>query len=46
MSAILKMMCRVIQRRLDTGEKLEDILLDYPKLSEEEILQIKSYLEG
>ena len=36
MSALLKIVLRVIKRRIEAGEELETVLLDYPKLSEGE----------
>ena len=36
MSAILKILCRVIARRMEEGEELWAILRDYPKLTQEE----------
>ncbi|MFR8003017.1 MAG: hypothetical protein ACLU62_08865 [Hydrogeniiclostridium sp.] len=36
MSAILKILCRVIARRMEEGEELPGILRDYPKLTQEE----------
>jgi uncharacterized protein (DUF433 family) len=34
--AALRLFIRVIKRRIDSGEELEDILDSYPNLSEEE----------
>lgn len=36
MTAALKLLCRVVRRRMENGESLEDILADYPKLTEAE----------
>ena len=36
MSALLKIVLRVIKRRIEAGEELETVLLEYPKLSGEE----------
>ena len=36
MSAILKILCRVIARRMEEGEELPHILRDYPQLTQEE----------
>ena len=33
-NAMLKIYVRVIEKRIDEGENLEDILNDYPKLTE------------
>lgn len=35
-NAAKKIMVRVIKRRMSEGERLEDILISYPKLTEEE----------
>lgn len=40
MTVMLKILCRVIQRRMDTGEQLETIILDYPRLTAEEIAEV------
>lgn len=44
MSLAMKVLCRVVQRRVDSGEKLADILQDYPKLAKEEKQQVREYL--
>lgn len=36
MTMALNLLCRVIRRRMARGEALEAILLDYPRLTEEE----------
>lgn len=36
MTTALKLLCRVVRRRMTAGEALEDILADYPKLTEAE----------
>ena len=36
MTLALKLLCRVVQRRMDAGEPLDDILQEYPKLTEAE----------
>ncbi|WMJ23449.1 antitoxin [Paludicola sp. MB14-C6] len=41
MSYLLRVTINVIKRRIAEGEKLEAILLDYPRLSSEEINIIK-----
>lgn len=46
MSAILKILCRVIARRMEEGEELKSILLDYPKLTPEEKNAIENTLKG
>lgn len=34
--AIRNIMVRVIKSRMEAGESIEDILMDYPKLTDEE----------
>ena len=41
----LNIFIRVIKRRISEGEKLEDILASYPKLSAEDKEQIKQALK-
>ena len=45
MSAMLKILCRVIARRREEGEELSDILRDYPRLTREEKETILQELE-
>lgn len=45
MTVMLTILCRVIQRRLDAGEQMDDILMDYPKLTDAEILEIRGALQ-
>lgn len=45
MSAKLRILLRVIQRRVDKGETLESILFDYPALTDEENAIIKSQIK-
>lgn len=40
MSPIFRVVQRVIQRRIDAGESLDTILLDYPKLTESNLDEI------
>ena len=40
-NAMLKIYIRVIEKRMSEGEKLEDILNDYPKLTEDEKNEIR-----
>lgn len=44
MSIMLTILCRVIQRRLDAGEQLDNILTDYPRLTNAEIQEIEGVL--
>ena len=41
MTLALKITLRVIQRRINAGEQLDMVMLDYPKMSEEEQAYIK-----
>ena len=36
MTMALKLLCRVVRRRVERGELLEAVLMDYPKLTDEE----------
>lgn len=36
-----KIMIRVIKRRMEAGETLDEIITDYPKLSKAEIKELK-----
>ena len=40
MTLALKLLCRVVSRRVKNGEALDDVLADYPKLTEEEKKQV------
>lgn len=42
--AQLTLMVRVFKRRMDNGETFEEILADYPKLTEYDIMQLKEAL--
>lgn len=45
MSKVVKnIMLRVIRRRMVEGESVEDILADYPKLTEDEKSELKEAL--
>lgn len=39
--AVKKIMIRVIERRMQAGEELEEILSGYPKLSDEEKQELR-----
>lgn len=41
MTMALSLLCRVVRRRMSLGEKLEEILADYPKLTEDEREELK-----
>lgn len=42
MNLFLRMACRVIERRMNEGEPFEQIVTDYPKLTDEEVKQIQA----
>ena len=44
MNLFLRMACRVIERRMEEGEPFEQIVVDYPKLTDEEVKQIQAEL--
>lgn len=44
MSILLKIACQVIARRRATGEAFEDIIKDYPRMTAEQIGEIKEAL--
>ena len=43
-NAIKNVMIRVISKRMAAGEKFEDIIKDYPRLTKSEIEEIKKAL--
>ncbi len=44
MTAMLRIVCRVISRRVEDGESLDQVLTDYPRLTSDEIAEIKAEL--
>ncbi|MEE0918684.1 MAG: antitoxin [Lachnospiraceae bacterium] len=42
--SMLKIYTRVFKRRMDAGESFEDIIQDYPKLTEKEVAELKEAL--
>lgn len=44
-NAMLNIFVRVIKKRIETGEELEDILADYINLSEEDKQQIRDKIK-
>ena len=44
MSAMLRIAARVIQRRLESGEPWEQVIQDYPRLSQGELEEIREAL--
>lgn len=43
-NAKLKLMVSVFRRRMEAGETFEEILADYPKLTENDIAQLRTAL--
>lgn len=43
-SAVKNVMIRAISKRLEAGEKFEDIIKNYPRLTKKEIEEIKKEL--
>lgn len=46
MTTALSLLCRVVRRRLEKGEALEAVLLDYPRLTDEEREAVREALGG
>lgn len=46
MTLALKLLCRVVRRRVEQGEALEAVLTDYPKLTEDELAQVRAEMEA
>lgn len=44
MTAMLRIVCRVISRRVEDGENVGRVLTDYPRLTPDEIAEIKAEL--
>lgn len=42
MTAMLRIVCRVVERRTKEGESLDQVLADYPRLTGAEIEQIRA----
>lgn len=42
--SMLKIYTRVFKRRMDAGESFEEIVMDYPRLTEDEISDIRDAL--
>lgn len=42
MTAAMNLLCRVARRRLENGEELEAVLKDYPKLTDEELDEVRA----
>ena len=41
---MLKIYVRVFERRLKAGESFEEIVMDYPRLTEKEVAELKDAL--
>lgn len=46
MTKSLSLLCRVIARRIAAGEMLEDVLMHYPRLSEQQIAEILAWFRA
>lgn len=44
MTAMLRIVCRVISRRVEGGENVDKVLTDYPRLTPEGVSEIKAEL--
>ena len=44
MTAMLRIACRVISRRVEDGENVDKVLTDYPRLTPDEVSEIKAEL--
>lgn len=44
MSILLKIACQVIARRRASGELFEDIIKDYPRMTEAQVAEIREEL--
>lgn len=42
MTMALSLLCRVVRRRLEKGEDLEAVLKNYPKLTAEELEEVRA----
>lgn len=45
MTILLQIACRTIKRRLDAGEAFDDVVKEYPKITVDQISEIKKELE-
>lgn len=46
MTLALTLLLRVMRRRISKGENLDSVLADYPRLTQEERVQLLAALEG
>lgn len=46
MTATMKIAIRTIRRRIEAGERLEQILASYPRMTEVEKAEIRAEIEG
>ena len=46
MSTAMELLCRVVRRRVERGEALDEVLQDYPRLTEEQKAQIVQALSN
>lgn len=45
MTTALSLLIRVVRRRLEKGEDLGTVLADYPKLTEEELEEVRAVVQ-
>ena len=41
-----KLMVRVVKKRMEAGENFDEIIADYPKLTEDEIAELREIIES
>lgn len=46
MTLSFRLLLRVVQRRMESGEELDAVLRDYPRMTEEERESIRRRFEG
>lgn len=44
MTVLLQIACRTIKRRLDAGEEFEPIMRDYPRMTADQVSEIREEL--
>lgn len=44
MNVFLQIACRTIKRRMDAGETFDDIIKDYPRMTAEQVGEIRKEL--
>ncbi|MBC8531817.1 DUF433 domain-containing protein [Gehongia tenuis] len=46
MTAMTRIACRTIERRMEAGESWESVILDYPGLTAEQLAEIRAEVMG